>query len=147
MKTVTKKEIFNFNNEESLRQFTEFTSNTDKFSRCYDPNKPMKDNANKFFKTLDDGLHRCFSKIRIESMSIKQMPCEIQNELDLIGKFKQDLEESKCKLGKLIISSQLEKAEARVTNLMADRNANLVTQQITQLNSRMEISTKQVYGN
>ena len=60
---------------------------------------------------------------------------EIQNELDLIGKFKQDLEESKYKLGKLIISSQLEKAEARVTNLMADINANLVTQQITQLNS------------
>ena len=45
-RSTVKMKIFNFQNQDSMKQFTEFTSNTDKFSRCFDPSKPMKENAN-----------------------------------------------------------------------------------------------------
>ena len=61
--------------------------------------KPMKENANKFFKTLDDTFHVCFKKIRIKSKSRKPEQCEIKTFLDLIKNLKQDISESKCKLG------------------------------------------------
>ena len=130
-----KKEFFNFQNTECLKKFTEITSRTNKFSRCYDSSKPMDENANKFFKTLDDTLHTCFQKIRIKSNSKKHLPCEIQNELDMVTNLKLEIEMSKCKLGKQVCISELEKCEERVTHLMAERNIKLINQQIDQLSS------------
>ena len=120
--------MFNFQNEESLKQFKDFTNNTDEFSRCFNFEKSMAENSNKFFKTLDDALHRCFNKIRIKTKSIKQVPCEIQTELDLVTKLKGCIQDTKCKLGKQICISQ-------ITTLMEDRNISLVNQQISQLSS------------
>ena len=53
----------------------------------------------------------------------------------MITKLKKSIEECTCKLGKLITTSELEKYEEKVTELMAERNANIVTEQISQLNS------------
>ena len=103
----------------------------------------MAENSNKFFKTLDDALHRCFSKIRIKTKSTKQVPCEIQSELDLVSKLKECIKESKCMLGKQICITELEKTEEKITKIMSDRNFSLVNQQISQLSSPTDGSFKQ----
>ena len=134
-KSEIKRVIFDFQNKEGLEQFTKITTESEQFRNCYNPNKSMADNSNKFFKTLDDTLHRCFTKIRIKSKSTKQVPCEIQEELNMVTMLKQCIESSNCKLGKEICISQLEKTEEKITSLMAERNLNLVNQQIAQISS------------
>ena len=95
----------------------------------------MTEYSNKFFKTLDDTLLRYFTKIRIKTKSTKQVSCAIQEELKMVTKLKQCIESSKCKLGKQIYITQLEKTEEKITSFMAERNLKLVNQQIAQISS------------
>ena len=125
--TVVKREMFNLRNQECLKKFSDLTSITDKFSRCFNPEI--------FFKTLDDALHQCFKKIRITSKNRAKIPCEIQNQLDRILNLKLCISNATCKLLKESISFQLEDAEEKVTNLMAERNTELVNQHISQCTS------------
>ena len=68
-KTQIKRECFNFKNKEEQQKFFNLTSETKKFSSCFQNEESFENNSNKFFKTLNDAFHTCFKKIRIKSKS------------------------------------------------------------------------------
>ena len=130
-----KREIYNLKNKEAQSKFTRVTSVTNKFSSCYDANKSMEVNSNKFLKTLDDVFQCCFKKIRITAKSTQVTPSEIQDELKTISQLKLSFSNTACPIKKQELTSKLTKSEERVTNLMADKTAKLVTDQLCQLNT------------
>ena len=66
-KSFTRREIFDFKIKEGQRMFFEATNISNRFSECFDPLKPVEENVNRYYKTLDDAFHQSFKKIRIKS--------------------------------------------------------------------------------
>jgi TRAP-type mannitol/chloroaromatic compound transport system substrate-binding protein len=60
-----RREIFNFKNEECQQTFLEVTSETRKFSECFQTNQSFLDQAIKWNKTLNNAFHLSFRKIRV----------------------------------------------------------------------------------
>ena len=132
---VIKREIFNFHNKDAQMEFAKFTEKTDKFSKCFDDSKPIEENADKFFKTLDDAFHRCFKKIRIKSKSSKEPSCEIQAELNNITQLKMNIDEAESILEVETAQAKLKQSEDNLTSLMSERNAAIVREQLSQLSA------------
>ena len=61
-----RREVFNLKNSECQSQFFEETDRGLKFQQCFGINGNFEAKCNKFMKTLDDTLHKCFKKIRIK---------------------------------------------------------------------------------
>ena len=62
-KNSKRRELFNLKNSECQAKFFEATNNGDQFQRCFLGENNFETKSNKFFKTLDDMLHKCFNKI------------------------------------------------------------------------------------
>ena len=91
-----KRELFNFKNSENQLKFFQFTSETSKFSSCFENSDTIEEKSNKFFKTLDDAFHACFQKVRIKSKTTRIHPSEIQAELDRINLLKMSINSTNC---------------------------------------------------
>ena len=76
----TRRELYNFKNKESLKQFYEETTNTNKLSKCFNGDKSIEQKGKLFEKTLMGIIHKCFKKIRIKT---KAKQSDIQKKLDL----------------------------------------------------------------
>ena len=70
----TKREIFDFKNESSQKDFFEVTDNTKKLSACFQSGSEFSKQSNKFIKTLKGTFHQCLKKIRITNKTRKK--CE-----------------------------------------------------------------------
>ena len=58
-------ELFNFKNLECQENFRILTSQTEKFSGCFNGNHNFEENAKKWKKTLDSVCHQAFKKVRL----------------------------------------------------------------------------------
>ena len=58
-------EMFNFKNVECQKVFQNLTSQTLKFTECFENNFNLKDQALKWNKTLNSFCHQSFKKVRI----------------------------------------------------------------------------------
>ena len=72
-RTVTRREIFDFKNEESQQKFFELTDNSEKLRNCFQGISSPKVATDKFLKTLNDTFHLAFKKIRIRSSTTVPM--------------------------------------------------------------------------
>ena len=144
--TKIKREFFNFKQVEDQEKFFRFTSNSNKFISCFENSGTFEKKSQKFFKTLDDAFHACFKKIRIKSKSTQMKASEIQARLDSVNLLKMALNSSQCAVQKAQLEVKLKEAEAEVTNLMAEKNAKLVKDQLMQLNSIDGTFTKPEFG-
>ena len=134
-KTQIKRECFNFKNKEEQQKYFNLTSETKKFSSCFQNEESFENNSNKFFKTLNDAFHTCFKKMRIKSKSTQDNSSEIQAGLDSINLLKLTMNSTHCPEQKKKIESKLKEAEEKVTNMMAEKNVEIVNQQLSQLSS------------
>ena len=66
-KSSVRQEMFDFRNEESMRNFSEITNNCKKLRNCFDGNLSQSDAFDKFSKSLNNTFHLAFKKIRIRS--------------------------------------------------------------------------------
>ena len=57
--------MFNFKNVECQKVFQNLTSQTSKFTECFENNFNFKDQALKWNKTLNSFCHQSFKKVRI----------------------------------------------------------------------------------
>ena len=97
------------------------------FQNCFDGNSSLECKSNRFIKTLDDVLHKCFTKIRIKSGVKKD---EIR---DLIQRKTVSLPAVQCKLAREIISSEIQKTEDDISRLSSSRNAAIVRDYVKNL--------------
>ena len=70
-KTQRPEELFNFYNLEGQAKFKEETTNTIKFTQCFEGGDSFKNQAQKWFRTLNNTLYKCFQKIRSKKQKIE----------------------------------------------------------------------------
>ena len=68
-----REEIFNFNNDKSLKMFKDLTTNTNFLSSVFDSHKDLNILTKKFLKRLNGCLHQCFKKIKISGNGNKEI--------------------------------------------------------------------------
>ena len=100
-------EVFNLKNVECQEVFLSKTSQTERFTECFNSNQPLEDQAVKWKKTLDSFCHQSFKKVRVnfnkpkvtkiselldERKSLKQMLKNCDNE-DNCSSFQQKIED------------------------------------------------------
>ena len=135
-KSEIRREIFDFKNTEGQKKFHQVTSSGNKFASCFDPNRTFEENSNKYFKTLDDVFHQCFSKKRITSKtggSKVIVLSEIQQKLKELTELKISLSTVNCKLAKTFIKQNIEDIESFVSLRMSEKNATKISEQIAEL--------------
>ena len=64
-KKKERQEIFNFKDKDCQNLFLNLTSQTDKFTECFDNNLKFEEKTSKWKKTLTEFCHKSFTKIRI----------------------------------------------------------------------------------
>ena len=119
---LKRKELFNLKNGQCQAKFFEATNEGSQFQNCFEGNRDFESKSNKFFKTLDDKLHKCFSKIRIKSGGRKN---EVSSLIEQKTKLSLSLPSLTCKLGKEIVLAEIMKIEDDISSLSASRNAEL----------------------
>ena len=72
-----KNELFNLKNKECQNKFKEETTKNNGLSKAFEENEDLDDATNKFMKTLNKIIHKCFRKIKIK----KQKPIEAQEQM------------------------------------------------------------------
>ena len=60
-------EILQFKDKKAQAFFKNLTTQTSKFSKCFDGNEDFEDQADNWKKTLNDHFHKAFKKIRIKN--------------------------------------------------------------------------------
>ena len=103
---VKRREIFNLKNSECQAKFFEATNFGDQFKKCFYGINNLESKCNKFFKTLDDMLHKCFSKVRIRSGKRKN---EVTSLIERKTNLSLSLPSISCKLMQEIISHEIQK--------------------------------------
>ena len=114
------------------------TSVPGKFVSCFDPNRPVEKNINKYYKSLEDTFHQCFTQIRIRNKN-KVHEDELNKKILILmrdqSKLKIELMSAQCNLAKTIIKQKLDELEESIAILVSDKNAEKVSSQISELNT------------
>ena len=134
-KSKNRREIFNLKNPENQARFFKATNEGVQFQKCFDGNSSLEFKSNRFIKTLDDVLHKCFTKIRIKSGVKKD---EISDLIQRKTEMSVSLPAVQCKLAREIISSQIQKTEDDISRLSSSRNAAIVRDYVKNLDSESE---------
>ena len=59
--------LFNYNNKDAILKFKNITTNTDKFTNCFQNNQPFLVQVKRWEKMLSKTIYSCFNKIRLKS--------------------------------------------------------------------------------
>ena len=123
-----RREIFNLKNGECQSKFFEETNSGLKFQQCFSFNGSFEAKCNKFLKTLDDTLHKCFKKIRIKKSgaSIGGAHTEVQDLIMEKSKLSLSLPSIECMLGRQIVEDEIIRIEEKISEISASRNASIV---------------------
>ena len=127
-----RKQIFNLKNKKCQDLFYAATNNGSKLQDCIDENESLEVNSNKFFKTFDDVLHQCFTKIRIKAFNHRS---EASFLIEKKSKLVQSLSGLKCKLAQEIVAAEITRIEDDISKLSATRNAHMVQEYVSNLES------------
>ena len=128
---VPRREIFNLKNEECQGKFFKDTNAGQKFQKCFWSNKNFEEKCTKFKNTLDDTLHKCFKKIRINKngnvggarKEVNQLICE-KNKLSL------SLSLIQCKLGRCIVENEIDRLEEKIGRISSSHNTDVVREAV-----------------
>ena len=134
----TKREIFNYKNEECQRKFFEVTNNTSKLSSCFKLNTDFSKQSKCFFKTLNGTFQQCFTKIRITNKTKKnsEPKDDVSIFLDLKTKLQLFEKCAKSETGKLFVENQIVDVERKITKLTAIKNAMKIKEHINYLQTK-----------
>ena len=92
----------------------------------------LESKCDKFFKTLEDMLHKCFTKVRIKSgKRNNEVTCLIDRKPNL----SLSLPSVSCKLMKEIITHEVQKIEDDISRISARHNAEIVKNDVKHLDS------------
>ena len=132
-----RREIFNLKNGECQSKFFEETNSGLKFQQCFSFNGSFEAKCNKFLKTLDDTLHKCFKKIRIKKSGarIGGANTEVQDLIMEKSKLSLSLPSIECMLGRQIVEDEIIRIEEKISEISASRNASIVRDFVTNLDT------------
>ena len=130
----TKKEIYQYKNNESKKTFMEATSNNNLLSTSLRTTGITEVNANIFFRHLKRKIGDCFKKIKIKTGGPKSYGNdELQSKLKLNVDIRVYIKNSNCKLGKSIAEKTLQETETFLENNYAEQTANIVKKQVAEM--------------
>ena len=86
---------------------------------------------------MDDTFHQCFQKIHIKSKpsSIEERDDVLSEKIKLKTELKVYLDNAKCKLGLEIAQARLVKLEEEISEIISNRNAQIIKDQIRTLDT------------
>ena len=132
--TKVVREVFNFKNSECRQNFFEVTSNTNRFTACFEGgNENFAKQSKKFFKTLNGTFYECFRKVRITNKSRKLQNDEIQQMLQLKDKLVNFRLSAKSPFSKSYIQKKIDKLEDSISRLISSKNAANVREQVKEI--------------
>ena len=88
-------------------------------------------------KTIDDTLHKCFKKIRIQNIRNKTGGDKTEVQKLILEKttLSLSLPSIQCKLGKQIVESEILRLEEKISEISASRNADIVKDFVNNLDT------------
>ena len=134
--SVTRCEMFDFKNTESLAKYKELTNDSEKLRNCFDGNVPPKTAFDRFFKQLNNTFHRTFKKIRIRSKTVNAVG---GNQIDKKMQEKTELEKvmisSNCEKETKAAKNKLDQVEIEIYEILSEKNAKIVSDQVACLDT------------
>ena len=137
-----RKEMFKYNDVEGMRKFKELTSK-DILSKCFDEKDIIKA-SEKWFKQLNNILHRSFKKTRIgnrkkpnnEAVNILKTKHQLKNKLDEVEiDLKSEAKNNPTELVKQKheLEDKIEEIEITLADINAEKHAALITEHFDEL--------------
>ena len=137
-----RKEMFKYNDVEGMRKFKELTSK-DILSKCFDEKDIIKA-SEKWFKQLNNILHRSFKKTRIgnrkkpnnEAVNILKTKHQLKNKLDEVeNDLKSEAKNNPTELVKQKheLEDKIEEIEITLADINAEKHAALITEHFDEL--------------
>ena len=120
-------ELFNFQNVEGQQQFTDETTNTTKFSQCFQNNSPFLKQTQNWFRMFNRTIHRCFKKIR--SRKRKQEASSV----DLLLDQRKKLRRLNQKQTNIDYHQQILDIEEEISNITNWKNADYIWKKFEQV--------------
>ena len=130
--SAPRRKIFNLKNKECQQSFYETTSHGEKLQSCFQSNNSFENQSNKFFKSLDDTLHKCFKKIRVRKsgQKVSGHASDVQTLIKQKTKLSSSLSNTTCRLGRQITENVIQEIEDDICSKSADRNAEIVKEYV-----------------
>ena len=122
-------EIFDFTNEESISNFKDITSNTNKLSNCFkNDQNSFEEKFGKWWKVLEKFQHTSFNKIRVISRK-KPKEKEVHK---LIEKRKELIKDQKETFSRKT-ETNIEALEVEIANILSETNLRIFQENFAQL--------------
>ena len=127
-----RKEIFNFQNEESLSTFKSITSDTNKFSKCFEDDQPLAQQIDNWRKSLKLHCNIAFKKIRIKN---KKRPKPINPKYSaLINERNKLVKNNKSEEG----LAKIKEIEETIADVEAEESRNIVMENFKKFSDNPE---------
>ena len=120
-------EVFNYKDAVGQKRFFEETSK-DTLVRCFDPRSDIETNANRFHKTLEKIVRKCFKKVRITPKRDTVLDEKLKNRDELKVRTTNNPGDSNAK-------KDLENVEEEIKQYCAMENAEVIRKQVKNLSN------------
>ena len=126
-----RKEIYNFKNKESQDMFKEITTNTQKFSECFNNDLPIFKQVENWRNVLKSNCQRAFKKIRIDKKKHVKINPKIINLVDQRNKLRK-------KHKNFEDSEEVKTIEKEISCLEADENRESIIKNVKRFSDNPE---------
>ena len=127
-----KKTFYKYRNKESMKTFMEATSNDNLLSSSLRSTGITSVNANIFFRCLKTKIRECFKKVKIKTgCPTRYGNNELQSRLKLKAELKIYINNTNCKIAKVIAENTLKETETILEEKFAEQTADIVKSQVT----------------
>ena len=127
-KVFERKEVYRLRNPEELQSFKETTTNTDKFSKCFEEDGDIKVQGKKWMKLLQYSIKKSFTKIRIRKNYKKdEMQEKIRERKDTLKK----ISNSKSATERFHLEDKVKDIEKEISEELRQKQVQKVQEQIS----------------
>ena len=123
-------EIMALRNSEDLAKFKSETTNTSRFTRCFQGPGDIRSQGKKWMKVLKNTMHRCFRKVRITAAARRKKQSKIQMMMDRRKEVKKALENTSTIQEKQNLQDTLQSVEKTIADECSAKHMEVLTQHV-----------------
>ena len=119
----SRREVFNFKDEEAQEAFKVETDDTNKFTEVFENDESFEKQSQKFNRCLNQSVQKCFTKFRIRNT---EKETEVDRLLKMKSKLDIFLQSCKCEKSIKQVKVKIDNIEKKIQELSSLRNAKIV---------------------
>ena len=126
-KVFERKEVYRLRNPDELQVFKETTTNTNKFSKCFEEDNDIKVQGKKWMKLLQNSIRTSFTKIRIRKRYKKD---ELQEKINLRKEIMKKIKNTNSATERFLLEDKIKDIEQEISDEHRQKQIKRVQEQI-----------------